>query len=278
MLVGIQQRGEGAPLFWVHPAGGSVYCFRELAQALGEERPFYGLQSRGLNAGCAPQASVEEMADAYVAGVREAQPEGPYFIGGWSMGGLVAYEMARQLTEAGQEVALVALLDTRAPSAVERSATPGEASLVRLFAQDLALSGGGLELDWERLAGLDSQEARLEYVLEEARAAGVLPPQIGREDVRRFYEVFKANVRAMHAYAPGPFEGRVTLFRAEDKYEPTPGDLTMGWGALAAAGVEVRTAPGTHYTMIREPRVRRLSGSLLELVYGYEAEGLLLAR
>jgi amino acid adenylation domain-containing protein len=277
-LVGVQKRGDGAPLFWVHPAGGNVYCFRELAQALGEERPFYGLQSRGLNAGEAPQTSVEEMAAYYVAAVCDTQPEGPYFIGGWSMGGLVAYEMARQLTAAGHEVALVALLDTRAPSPEVKGVAPDEASLAQSFAQDLVLSSGGLEIEWERLASVEGQEERLDYVLGEARAALVLPPQVEREDVGRFYEVFKANVRAMHAYVPGPFDGRVTLFRAGDKYEPTPEDPTMGWGALAAGGVEVRTAPGTHYTMIREPLVRALAGSLLELIWENEGAGLLLAR
>jgi amino acid adenylation domain-containing protein len=277
-LVGIQKRGDGAPIFWVHPAGGSVYCFRELAQALGEERPFYGLQSRGLNRGESPQTSVEEMAAYYVAALLHAEPEGPYFLGGWSMGGLVAYEMAQQLRAAGREVAMVALLDTRAPSSEKDNAEPDDVSLVMSFAQDLVLSGGGLEIEWAQLARLEGQDERLEYVLDEARAAGVLPPQLGREDVRRFYEVFKANVRALHSYVASPYEGKVTLFKAAEKYEPTPVDSTMGWGALAVGGVEVLIAPGTHYTMIREPRVRVLAESLLEMVNEQEGAGLLLAR
>ncbi|HEV2761391.1 MAG TPA: amino acid adenylation domain-containing protein, partial [Pyrinomonadaceae bacterium] len=110
-LVGIQTGGEARPFFCVHPAGGNVFCYAELARGLGEDQPFYALQSKGLTGAGAAHESVEEMAAAYVEELRAVQPAGPYALGGWSMGGVVAFEMARQLERAGERVALLALLD-----------------------------------------------------------------------------------------------------------------------------------------------------------------------
>jgi thioesterase domain-containing protein/acyl carrier protein len=121
--VRLQAAGEGRPFFCVHPAGGAVLCFADLARELGADRPFYGLQAAGLHPGQAPHARVEDMAEAYLAAAREAQPRGPYLLGGWSLGGLVALEMAQQLSRAGERVALLALIDT--------PARPVEAAAVR---------------------------------------------------------------------------------------------------------------------------------------------------
>src|SRR3984893_544508 len=111
-LVAIQDSGSRPPFFCVHGAGGNVLIYRELSQHLGPDQPFYGLQSQGLDGASPPLTRIEDMAALYLTGIRSEQPNGPYFIGGYCGGGLIAYEVAQRLEGAGEEVALLALLDT----------------------------------------------------------------------------------------------------------------------------------------------------------------------
>ena len=120
-LVPIQPHGSERPFFCVHPVSGNVLCYRALARRLGAQQPFYALQARGLDDEQEPQTQVEAMAADYLEAVRTVQSHGPYLLGGWSMGGLIALEMARQLQAQGEEVRLLALFDTKAPNAEEES-------------------------------------------------------------------------------------------------------------------------------------------------------------
>jgi thioesterase domain-containing protein len=111
------QEGPGErPLFLVHPVEGSVMAYRELAVALGSETTVYGLQCPALDGGPLP-GSAEDLARAYRAAIRGAQPAGPYRLGGWSLGGVLAYEIAQQLRAEGEVVELLVLLDTLTPAA-----------------------------------------------------------------------------------------------------------------------------------------------------------------
>ena len=112
LLVALQPEGSGTPWFMVHPPGGIVVCYQALSQRLGRERPFYGIRSRGLHGEPDLPGRLEEMAEEYVAAIREVQPRGPYLLGGWSAGGLVALEMAQQLLAQGESIRMLALLDT----------------------------------------------------------------------------------------------------------------------------------------------------------------------
>ncbi|MCZ0900911.1 thioesterase domain-containing protein, partial [Microcoleus sp. HI-ES] len=96
-LVAIKPRGKNPPFFCVHPIFGVVFPYVELAFGLGENQPFYGLQPKGIDGESSPLTSIEDMAADYIAALRTVQPKGPYFLGGWSFGGLVAFEMAQQL-------------------------------------------------------------------------------------------------------------------------------------------------------------------------------------
>src|SRR5690242_6769903 len=133
-LVSIQPAGTGKPFFFVHPVGGNVLCYVELAQRLGTERPFYGLQSRGLSGGQEPLRELSEMAASYLEAVRAVQPEGPYLLGGWSMGGVVALEMAHQLRQQGEQVERVVMLDSTMPSGAQEM---DELTLMTSFIRDL---------------------------------------------------------------------------------------------------------------------------------------------
>jgi pimeloyl-ACP methyl ester carboxylesterase len=114
-LVRLQAGGSERPFFLVHPVGGNVLSYGALVNHLGRERGYYGLQAHGLMEGQSPLKRVDEMATEYLAALRTVQPEGPYLLGGWSMGGVVAFEMARQLTAQEQQVELLALIDSKIP-------------------------------------------------------------------------------------------------------------------------------------------------------------------
>ncbi len=253
------------PFFCVHPVGGSVFCYRELAAALGREQPFYALQARGLESGEPPFESIEEMATAYLEALRAAQPAGPYLLGGWSFGGLVALEMACQLEKVGERASL-ALLDPTAPGAAGGSDLPEGAELddvssLLLLARDLGgMAGVRIALTASDLAPLDP-EARLDLVLAHAEAAGALPPGAEPAQVRRLLRLFQANVQAAFAYRAPVCPSPIDLWLAEEGAD-REARLAV-WERVAAGRLAVHTAAGDHYSLLREPRVRALAEDLV---------------
>ncbi|RYZ33447.1 MAG: amino acid adenylation domain-containing protein, partial [Myxococcaceae bacterium] len=189
--------GSAPPFFCVHPVGGNVLAYAELARQLGPDQPFYGLQAQGLDGTSVPMGTVEEMATHYVQALRTVQPSGPYHLGGWSLGGVIAYEMAHQLRAAGEEVALLALIDSYVPETVAASEQAMDRTLaVGLFAQDLmGVSLADLALDTAELATLEP-EAALTRVLESAVRAGALPPGVDSANPIALFRVFEANLEA----------------------------------------------------------------------------------
>jgi thioesterase domain-containing protein/acyl carrier protein len=263
---------EGAKprFFCVHALGGNVLEYYELARHLGEDQPFYGLQSAGLDDKQQPHKRVEDMAAHYIKEMRQLQPEGPYFIGGRSLGGMVAFEMAQQLRAEGQAVGLLALLDTY-PS--------GYAKLFRNEATLRAAVHRGLQRTKAHLSNLGTLSLRekLSYLANKARFAPIkLRSQIWRR-VYRWYEnlgrplprmlrdIEEFNSLAVRNYTPRIYEGEVTLFWASADLR-TSLDLVEGWRALAGGGIGVQEIPGSHLDIVKEPHVgelaRKLSSSL----------------
>ncbi|MCY1023460.1 non-ribosomal peptide synthase/polyketide synthase [Pyxidicoccus sp. MSG2] len=258
---GVPATGDARPFFCVHPVGGNVLCYAELARLLGPQQPFYGLQARGVDGSSQPLGSIEEMASEYVKALRSVQPSGPYHLGGWSMGGVIAYEMARQLRERGEQVALLALIDSYVPTAtVAKEPEPDRVRLAAMFARDLlGTSLAELSVDLTPLAGLEP-EAMLERLLELAAGAGVLPPGRNSEHVRALFRVFEANLHASRHYMAPTGEGRTVLFKATDSAEGLPED--GGWTELVGESLERHLLTGDHYTLLRAPAVRELAGWL----------------
>jgi len=257
-LVPIQASGELPPLFCVHPIGGNVLCYAELARHLGKNQPFYGLQSLGLSGEKEPLTEIESMAAIYIEALKEIQANGPYYLGGWSMGGVVAWEMARQLLSLGQEVALVALIDSYTPIAASLEVEQiDEATLANSLAADLGAMFG-IELPIS--ANDDSQqlqpEDQLQSIFAAAKCRNLLPPEVGIEQMRRLFQVFKANRIALANYQPQPYSGRVALFSASEPQED------QGWSSLAAEEFPTYVIPGDHYGMMQQPHVRVLAQKL----------------
>ncbi len=260
-LVGIQPNGSKRPFFCVHPGAGSVLCYVELARCLGAAQPFYALQAAGLEDDQPPCSQIEEMAAAYLVALRAVQPEGSYLLGGWSFGGLVAFEMAQQLRAQGQEVALLVLFDSWTPRA-ETAPPSDDVTLLAWFAHDLGrMYGKTPQLSIDDLRRIEP-ELRLRFVIEQASAENLLPPDIGEQQIRRGLQVFAANQQAMVHYRPRPYAGRVALFRASEHPVADLPDPALGWNDLVEGGVAMDVIPGDHYAMLRPPQVQLLAERL----------------
>ncbi|MCP4655051.1 MAG: alpha/beta fold hydrolase [bacterium] len=257
-LVEIQGGGSRLPLFCIHPVMGTVLCYGDLARALGPEQPVYAHRARGLLAGETPQQRIEEMAVSYLRAVREVRPQGPYVLLGWSMGGVVAYEMARQLVDAGQEVALLALVDTRARE-VEEPRFGTEADMFAWAISD------EMSISLESIRSLDAEE-QLAAVLREAGEAGVVPPDFTVADARRQLDVYQACRQAAWACRPEPYAGRVVLFQATEE----PISVAADWRQVVGGEIEVHRVPGAHETMVYPPHVRVLAEQLQLLLDGVQ--------
>jgi amino acid adenylation domain-containing protein len=255
-LVTIKPDGGKRPLFLVHPAGGHVFPYIHLAQYLDPDQPCYGLQARGLEEGQEPHTRIEDMAAYYIEALQTVQPAGPYLLGGWSMGGVVAFEMAQQLHAQGHRVALLALLDGRIPTADE-TFPEEDYEAVLLVERYFGISFGPME----SLAQLPKDE-QLAFMLEQAKSAGLVPAELDVAEARRFVELLKSDLRATQHYALHPYPGRVTLFKASEELAGASPDPTLGWSEWANAGVEVHLVPGNHANLVYEPHVEVLAEKL----------------
>jgi thioesterase domain-containing protein len=252
-LVNIQPVGSKRPLFCIHPAGGYVICYAELARQLGEEQPLYGLQSPSLNGKREPFTRVEEMATCYLKALRDVQPEGPYLLAGYSSGGFVAFEMAQQLQKQGEEAALVAIFDIEAAPQKEEL---NEMDDALLLAGVLRYS---LSLSVEHMRQLNPEE-QLSYVLDLGKKENILPPNFDLSEAGYFLNTLRSNVKASAEYLAQPYDGRIILFRASD--HNIMSDPTLGWGNVAKRGVDLYVVPGNHVTMIAKPNIKILAERL----------------
>ncbi len=244
------------PFFCVHPAGGHVVCYFELARRLGPEQPFYGLQAT-----TGRHQDIGEMAAAYVDSIGTVEAAGPYLLGGWSMGGVVAFEMARLLRSRGHEVALLALLDASAPgTGAENRGGAGDGRRRYLFARVVGLPVGSSLAPGE-LSMLTSDQA-LRRILRQLKTSD-RPAAVDLDQLRRLYRVFRSNLLAVERYSPEPQGGQILLFRPEENRAGRHGDPIGRWSALAQQ-VELLRVPGDHYSMVREPQVEVLGRHLRE--------------
>jgi thioesterase domain-containing protein/acyl carrier protein len=268
-LVSIQAKGIRPPVFLVHGAGGNVLLYRELARNLGDDQPVYGLQAIGLDGQTTPLATVEEMAQAYLPHVRRIQPSGPYHLGGYCMGGMVAYEMARHLIEEGEQVALVALLDTYNMSTLPAAGGKAGSHLLQRFKFHL---GNLARLRPGEIAGYLKEKTR---IARDGELSNVLTNVFGSNQgpggdgnsIAAVIPVQAANDCAAAIFRPRTLGGKLTLFAPEVNYDSHP-DLEMGWGGLASEGIEVVKLAVNPHGMLMEPFVKQLAGELRRRLNG----------
>lgn len=239
-------------LFLVHSLYGDVLTMRSLALALSTDRPVYGLQARGLDPDEQPQTRVEEMADAYLASVRAVQPAGPYALAGHSLGGLIAFEMARRLESAGEEVEWLAMIDTD----LHHSCLAPAQRAKWLAWKAGQVARGALSDPRGTLPGL-TRKATLRVAprapIEVPEPESDLPPLLRRLE--------KAGWAAFGSYRPRPYPGAATFFRVEQPREDM-GDPLPVWRRMVEGGLTVESVPGSHADVVAEPNVRFLAQRL----------------
>ena len=263
-LVPIRATGSKPPFFCCHALVGHVVQFRNLALLLSPEQPFFGLQARGLAGEQPPHESIEKMAADYVEEIRRVDPRGPYNLGGFSFGGFVAYEMARQLRAQGAEVALLALFDCTGPRP-RRS----NADKIVSHARNLSrLEPRQIPAYFRKLAKKELRRGLSRLGLAEVLGVRVskFERQLHRLGVKlgpREHRVAVANLEALQAYDPGAYDGTLTIFRAGIRRSLGYSDRQVGWSGLVPS-VVIREVPGDHSSMMTEPHIQLLAKALGE--------------
>jgi len=263
-LVTIQPAGSRPPFFCVHGAGGHVLIYRDLSLHLGQDQPFYGLQAQGFDGKRPPLTQIEDMAALYVTEIQRAQPRGPYFIGGYCLGGTIAYEMAQQLRAQGEHVALLAMFDTMNWYNVPRPSFFGKryyetqrllfhaANFVRLD------SAGKAKFFWEKVKIFKS---RIPVWRGKLLGKFVKDAGLAKSKSLMLGQVWELNDHAAFNYAPQPYPGSVTDFRPIKQYRMC-NKPELKWDRLAQGGQKIVTLPVYPAGMLVEPFVKHLAGAL----------------
>ncbi len=260
-LVSIQPQGLLPPFFCIHAVGGNVFSYVSLARRLGVTQPFYALQARGLLGAQEPHTRIEEMATDYIHAIRTVQESGPYMLGGWSMGGLVAFEVACQLQRQGQQVALVALFDSITPYTARFKQENEQAMQVANFAFQLGLPAAALANISEELLSFD-EESQLRRLFKLAERSGIFPTGFDLKQLHHLFKVYRSNNEAVLAYRPRACSAPLVLFRAAETMDDELTDTTYGWSHLAEGSLEIEVVRGNHFTMLDEPHVSLVAQKL----------------
>jgi amino acid adenylation domain-containing protein len=259
-LIRIRTGLSKARFFCVHGAGGNVLLYRDLALHLGDAFSLYGLQSQGLDGNHAPLRTVEEMAGRYLDEIRKVQPQGPYYVGGYCLGGTIAYEIAQRLRRHGHEVALVALMDTYNFSRMKRPV------LSRFLCQKIAFHWANMReiplWSWPRYFSHKLRVARggeMLSLLRMVTRSSTDRPRASQESVQDI------NEKAAEFYEPKPYTGHVMVFKPKVNYDFYP-DRQMGWGDLVTGRLDVVELPVHPHAMLAEPYVQILANHLKKAV------------
>jgi aspartate racemase len=261
-LVAIHPSGSRPPLFFFPSLGNELLYCRGLAQYLGPDQPVYGIQPCAPDGERPPAALLETIATDCLETLRSFQSHGPYCLAGYSFAGTIAFEIARQLAAEGQEVKFLGLIDTDLPHPEYQSVRGGIQALSacllnlpawllydflrtpprKLLARIGRYAKGIRKRDAQTLENLE-----LEKLFDTSQLSD------------HYRDLIATNLRLLHNYRPGPYSGRVTLFRARAQPLFRKHGADLGWGKIARGGLVIRSIPGTHESILNEPYVRGLA-------------------
>ncbi len=252
-VVPLKPGGILPPFFTIHARGGAVLNYRTLSTFVDAEQPVYGIQCRGLDGKTEPFRDLNEMAEQYIEEIRRIQPHGPYFLGGGSLGGIVALEMAQRLGAAGETIGLLTMFDSWGPIWFSpEHQPPAPARLWRRIEGHVRRTRReGATEEIKLLFRRGIERVRMYVRLAAARVLRATGAELPH-NLRYFYVEY-ANLAALQRYAPRPYDGDVVLFRALDDPDADFSDPTMGWSASVNGRVEVIDAPGTHNSLVHDP-------------------------
>jgi acyl transferase domain-containing protein len=266
-LVQLREGGTAPPLFLIHAEGGNVLGYRNIVKHLPNEQPLFALQAQGLTDGLEPRSTVEELATAYLREIRSVQPEGPYYLGGWCLGGMVAYEMAQQLSEAGEEPALLVMIQTRHIEYCEYPAGTSALRRVSWAVQDRA------KYQLDCLWNAESKTMYLQgsvhraYTILRERIDRFVRRTRGRAEnatsiASRIEVVSTAHNAAYWNYRPQPYGGPVLAFYASEQPAGFAEDVTLGWKGLITGEFENHEIRGFHQQMLWNKQAQAIADIL----------------
>nr|MBW4690048.1 AMP-binding protein [Komarekiella atlantica HA4396-MV6] len=263
-LVAIQPNGYKPPLFLIHAVFGDVLSYKDLAHHLGSDQPVYGLQAQGLDGKQVPYTRIEDMASHYIKEIQTLQPNGPYFLGGYSFGGVIAFEMAQQLYKQGQKIGLLTLFHSSAPASIKQLSFFKE---IVLHLQSLSQKGFTYFREksfnkWFQNNFIRRFQNKFIKISYKFHLALELPfPRIHRNLYIR-----EVNIRALKEYIPSVYPGQVTFMEIDEQMEKTESLSSklvpqLGWSNLVAE-LDIHYIPGNHDSILKEPNVQILSAKL----------------
>ena len=267
-IVPLQPRGSRVPVFAVPGHNGNVFSFRFLAQQLGPDQPFFGLQPPGVDGECEPLTRVEELAAHFAARIRSFRPDGPYVIAGHCAGGAIGFELARQLLQQGAAITFLALFSSpyptwfrRVPQLRERLAD--QAEWLRNHVRTLASLSNA---ERRRYIAAKLAERRRQRLARQEAAEDTAPDPVMVHRAR----VEAATLRALRRYIPRRFAGRVALFFPNSEWL-SPGSAMLRWRGFAGDCVEYCGPDGCEGdVMLHEPNVRMIAEQFQGCARGIE--------
>ncbi len=284
-IVAIQPQGSQTPFFCVPGIGGKPFYFYDLGRYLGKDQPLYAFQAYDtLDGESEVLTRIEDIASNYLEAMQTVQPQGPYFLGGHSFGGRVAFEIARQLHQQQQEIGLLVIIDDYAPMPKETSSSLfsyynewGDARWLMEVVESVEIAvSSAIDVTYEQLQKLTWSE-QLEQILQQFKIVNALPPNSQIKHLQQMMEVYKSNLMAATIYSPPQetFPFPIALLRSKEilseELEETPDfqiyyqlaqESTLGWNRFSSQPVEVHFVPGEHASMMVEPNLKVLAKQL----------------
>ncbi|MDZ8228014.1 amino acid adenylation domain-containing protein [Nostoc sp. ChiVER01] len=264
-LVAIQASGSLRPFFCIHAAGGDVNNYPIVAKKLGKEQPFYALEQTPEQLDFAV-ISVEATAANYLKEIRTVQPKGPYLLGGWCYGGVIAFEIAQQLQRQGETVDLLVVIDAILPETVIQPTKDDDAKfLLRLAESVKSWFNVDFSVSYEELRNLPVDE-QFHLLFKKVNL------ELSNTEMEQYisgFKLFKAHIQAMRNYVPQVYPHEITLFIASeiinhdfDSSEFYTDDPLLGWGKCSSQPIKTVEVPGNHFSMFTEPHVQELANQL----------------
>jgi len=260
-LICLQPQGAMPALFCVHPIGGGITCYQKLVRYLGKEHPVYALQAIDFIPALGHDPSLEEFARYYIQSIQSLDPLGPYHLCGWSMGGVIAFEMARQLGEMGQPVQLLTLIESFLPQRNVSPATTDHSTTLRQFWRNLTHGENINLVELSIKTGFphSCQDAMLEILLDFGLQRKLLPVGMKLSYLKQLWHVFRSLRKALDEYVPKPYSGKLGLFQANAHRSEINKQAQKDWEGVTQGGVEVYQIPGNHYSIFESPHIEILA-------------------
>jgi aspartate racemase len=275
-LVAIQPEGSNLPFFCIHGHKGNVLGFHDLARYMGKDQPFYGLQAAGLDGKPFNKYNIHDMAYNYLKEIRKIQTKGPYFIGGWCMGGLIAFEMAQILQANNEKVSLLAMIEApfeeiypkRLPE-ITFSRRMINKIFDRIRFENLVLKSLSSKRKLSYISGkmkirLTNYQVRLEKIIGSFLSRFNL--SIKHSFIYKLTYLYDAHVEAIVSYKPQPYSGKVSVFKADRQPLGIYSDPKLGWGDFFKGEVDIFEFPGHHLNTFIDPSLRVLAKQLNDCI------------